>query len=188
MRSTKKSENVYRAQLLVNQLLHHTGKSLAELERILEVGPHGELPGERGTTGDAGETLIRWRDGRAKNVKLRTIQEIARVAYAKGMLPPLHRAGLQHRDVFLLKDQTLDADVAWTAETKHRQRLEKLQSAAVKAIQDFAAALEADEELLIFDTSVNEDIELRSAEIEPREVQVLADNLRAIRYFKMHSW
>lgn len=186
MESNKKEANTLLAQLLVKQLIQYTGKSLADLERILEVGSHGEIPGEKKTSGDAGATLSRWLKGRSKRVTMRTIQELAQVAYAKGMLPPLRIGGLRRRDVFRSVDQTCNADDAWIAENKHMKHLQKLHASAIKAIKDFATALEDDMDLLIVDMSVDEEKEGRSAEIGPSDVRALAIQLDAIEYVKVH--
>lgn len=184
---SKKEANVERAKLFVEQMLQYSGLSLAELERIICIGSQRNLAGEKDRSGSAGEALARWRDGRSKHVKMNTVQEFAKAAHDHGLLPPLREGGLRRPDIFLALDQTRDADDVWNEENKKMQRLEKLQAAAIESINEFAAAIEEDKELIVVDASINEEIEGRSCEIGEGEVRALADKLSAVRYARLNT-
>jgi hypothetical protein len=171
---SKKEGNRERAQLFVQQLLQRSGMSLAQLERALEIGWHGDTMSDRHKSGKAGETLARWLAGRSKKVAMRDVQQNAQAAYAKGLLPPLREGMLRRQDVFFANDQTVNADDAWIKGNSKMRSLEKLQAAAYEAISAFAAALDEDNELLIVDTSIDSEAEGRSCEIA------------AVRYARLH--
>lgn len=183
----KHEANQRRAQLFAHTIEQYSGLSRPEIERVLEIGPHGELPAElrkkdktEKTGNKAGETLYRWGKGRGKRVEMRTVQEIAQAAYAKGMLPPLRDGVLRRHDVFGVADMTVNEDQAWVEANKRLQDVRALQAAAVEAVRAFADAVHRHESMLVVDTSVNEEIEGRSAEVNAEDARALAEKLRGL--------
>lgn len=182
---TKKEANVEHAKLFAMELLQRNPDlSFADLEREIQLGWHVQLDYDEDDkkSKDAGVTLARWAGGRARRVQMKRVQEYAQVALVKGLLPPLSEGMLRRPDVFLAADQTLDADEVWEESNKKMLRLEKLQVAAIEAVNAFAAALEEDTDLLVVDASIVEENDGRGYEIGAADVLALGNKIAAVKY------
>jgi hypothetical protein len=183
----KHEANQRRARLFARSIEQYSGLSRSEIERVLQIGTHDELPAElrkkdgtEKTGNKAGETLYRWGKGRGKRVEMRAVQELAQAALAKGMLPPLKEGLLRRHDVFGVIDMTINEDQAWVEASKRLHDVRALQAAAVEAVRAFAAAVQEHSDLLVVDTSVNEELDGISAEASASYVQDLAQKLRSL--------
>jgi hypothetical protein len=168
---SKRESNRERATQFALQVKTFSGLSWAKLEAALG------MSAVQYRTTRPGKTLERWSKGRSELVKMRNVQQRAKVAMDKGLLPPL-RDGLLHRpDTFGVLHMKRDADEAWDKEEMRLQAIESLHERTIEQIKELARNLAGDSTIVAMDSHGNE--------VHARDLLKLADKLRSISLHKI---
>lgn len=183
----KRDANAAIAKTFVKLLRQHSKKSMADLERMLGIGWHGEKVGAEHKTGKAGETLSKWSKGRAKNVPMDLIQALARKAYALGLLPPLRQNCLRLPDIFRAFDPTLRASDIWSQECAQMQEICASQTNAMTALKQLADQMEKNPGLILINLGINPETDNRSGEIYASDIRALADQIKRIHFLRLQT-